>query len=219
MQGSAPETACRSETRPARVAAVVLAGGAGERFEGPVPKLLARFGGRPLAAWAIRAAIDASLDVVVVVTGRVDLATVLSECGAGVVAVENPRWREGQATSLRAGLDACASRGMDAAVVGLADQPLVPASAWRAVGRADGAPIVTATFDGRRRPPVRLHRSVWPMVASTGDEGARELMRRRPELVAEAACEGSPADVDTLEDLRRYDPGSGVPGSGVPGVR
>jgi CTP:molybdopterin cytidylyltransferase MocA len=191
---------------------VVLAGGAGERFEGPVPKLLAPFGGRPLAAWAIRAAIEASLDAVVVVTGSVDLARVLSGCETEVVVVENARWREGQATSLRAGLDTCALLGMDAAVVGLGDQPLVPASAWRAVGRADGALVVTATFEGRRRPPVRLHRTVWPLLAGTGDEGARELMRRCPELVGEVPCEGDPADVDTLEDLQRYDPGSGAAG-------
>lgn len=194
----------------ARVAAVVLAAGGGERFDGPVPKLLAPFGGRPLAAWAICAAIEASLDAVVVVTGALDLSPALSECGADVIVVENTRWREGQATSLRAGLDSCALRGMDVAVVGLADQPLVPASAWRAVGLAESAPIVTATFGGRRRPPVRLHRSVWPLAASMGDEGARELMRRRPELVGEAPCEGDPADVDTLEDLQRFDPGSGA---------
>lgn len=195
-----------------RVAAVVLAGGAGERFEGPVPKLLAPFGGRPLAAWAIGAAIDASLDAVVVVTGSVDLSPVLAGWEAEVVVEENARWREGQATSLRAGLDVCEHLGMDAAVVGLADQPLVPSSAWRAVGHAAGGPVVTATFGGRRRPPARLHRSVWTMVAETGDEGARELMRRRPELVVEVPCEGNPADVDTLEDLRRYDPGSGAAG-------
>lgn len=197
-------------SRGARVAAVVLAGGAGERFEGDQPKLLAPFCGRPLASWAIAAAVGAGLDAVVVVTGAIDLAPLLEELGTGIVAVENTRWREGQATSLLAGIETCRGMDMDAAVIGLADQPLVPAAAWRAVGRATGAPILTATFAGRRRPPVRLHRTIWPMLSSAGDEGARELMGRRPDLVAEVPCEGDPADVDTLEDLQRYDPGSGV---------
>ncbi|MGH8980922.1 MAG: nucleotidyltransferase family protein [Acidimicrobiales bacterium] len=195
------------------MAAVVLAGGGGARFGGPVAKLLVPFRGRPLASWAIASAVASGLDAVVVVSGAVDLAPLLDELGLDVVVAENPRWPEGQATSLRAGIDACAGLGMEAAVIGLADQPLVPAAAWRAVGRSpvtQGAPILTAVFGGRRRPPVRLHRSVWEMVSNRGDEGARELMRRRPDLVGEVLCDGDPADVDTLEDLQRYDPGSGA---------
>lgn len=196
-----------------RVAAVVLAAGRGERFAAG-PKLLAPFRGRPLVAWSIDAASAAGLDGVVVVTGAVALAAALGEVPPDVAFVENPNWHEGQATSLRAGLDWCAQGGFEAAVVGLGDQPLVAASVWRDVGRSAHAPVVTATFGGVRRPPVRLDSTVWALLSGTGDEGARELMRRRPDLVGEVACEGDPADIDTLDDLRRLDQSGTRPGAG-----
>jgi CTP:molybdopterin cytidylyltransferase MocA len=181
------------------VAAVVAAAGAGTRFTGAEHKLAVPFRGKPLLLWAVDAALDAGLDEVFVVTG----ATAFDD--ERVTVVHNERWPEGIATSLQVGMAAAAAAGHDAVVVGLGDQPLVPASAWRAVAAAAAdAPIVTAVFAGRRSPPVRLARSVWPLLPTTGDEGARALMRERPDLVVEVACEGEPTDVDTLEDLREW---------------
>lgn len=181
-------------------AAVVLAAGEGARFGGPEHKLLAAFRGKPLVAWALAAAADAALDELIVVTGAIDLADLVPE---GAEVVRNRCWDSGMATSLRAGWRAAEDRGHDAIVLGLGDAPLVPASAWRAVA-ASTAPIATATFEGYRHPPVRLHRSVWPLLPADGDHGARALMHRRPDLVAEVACEGQAVDIDRREDLERW---------------
>ncbi len=182
------------------VAALLLAAGEGTRFTGG-PKMLAPFRGRPLLAWAVDPALRAGLPVVIV-RGGVDLSFALAGFGTAVTVVDNPRWKEGQASSLLAGVAWCEAAGFDAVVVGLGDQALVPSAAWRVVADSELAPIVSASFGGRRRPPVRLDRRVWPLLSDWGDEGARELMRRRPELVAEVACEGDPIDVDTVEELQ-----------------
>lgn len=183
------------------VAAVVLAAGAGSRFDGDAHKLLADLRGRPVVEWAVRAALGGALDEVIVVTGAVALDGIVA---AGVRLVDNPRWREGISTSLRAGVAAADERGHEAAVIGLGDQPFIKAAAWTRVAAAAHAPIVAATYDGKRRNPVRLHRSIWPLLPETGDEGARLLMRGRPDLVGEVACEGMAADIDTMEDLTRW---------------
>lgn len=184
------------------VAGVLLAAGGGSRFAGNEHKLRAPFRGRPLVQWAVEAACGAGLDEVFVVVGALALDDVLP---AGVTVVRNDRWAEGQATSVRAGIAAAAGAGHDAVVVGLGDQPLVPAEAWRTVAAApDHPPVAVAVYQDRRRNPVRLARSVWPLLPATGDEGARALLRERPELVQEVACPGESADVDTVEDLQAW---------------
>jgi CTP:molybdopterin cytidylyltransferase MocA len=181
-------------------AAIILAGGGATRFGGSGHKLLASFRERPLASWAIAHALAAGFDETLVVAGAVDLSALIPP---GVHVVENPRWAQGQATSLQAGVHWATEAGLDAIVVGLADQPLVPPEAWRAVG-ASTSPIAVATFDGQRRPPTRLAQSVWHLLPVEGDEGARVVMARNPELVEAVTCPGQPIDIDTVEDLERW---------------
>ncbi len=179
--------------------AVLLAAGGGKRFSGPTHKLLALLDGKPVHRRSLDHVVAAGFDHVVVVTGAVELAIV----DPGVTVVHNDAWQQGQAGSLQLGIAAAEALDSEFVVVGLADQPFIPASAWRAIATAaSGARIVVATYDGVRGPnPVRLHRSVWPHLPTDGDEGARPLMRLHADWIDEVACEGSAADIDTLEDL------------------
>ncbi len=184
-------------------AAVVLAAGAGTRFRasgGERPKPLAEVGGVPLVDRVLAVVVAAGLDEVVLVDGSTDLS---DRAADGIVVLHNPAWADGIATSLQVAVGHARSRRHDAVVVGLADQPGVTADAWIAVAH-EGAPIAVATYDGRRGNPVRLAATVWDLLPTTGDEGARVLMRGRPDLVREVPCTGEPGDVDTMEDLERW---------------
>ena len=91
----------------------------------------------------------------------------------------------------------------EAVVVGLGDMPLISSSAWAAVAEADTV-LGVATFSGNRRPPVKIHHELWPLIPLSGDEGARSLLRLRPDLVNDVPCEGNPIDIDTRGDLARW---------------
>jgi CTP:molybdopterin cytidylyltransferase MocA len=187
-------------------AAVLLAAGGGSRFRasgGEGHKLLAPYLGRTVIEWAIESAAAANLDSTYVVRGATDLP-VPPLAAEAVAFVRNDRWREGMATSLQAGIARARRDGHAAVVVGLGDQPLVDAEAWRRLARATGSPIAVATYDGQPGNPVRLSAMVWPLLPATGDEGARVVMRRRPDLVAEVPCPGRSADIDTVDDLAEW---------------
>ena len=134
------------------------------------------------------------------VSGCVDLTEVLPE---DVTIIHNEHWDHGQATSLRGAVTYAANRGHKAVVVGLGDQPGVGVRAWQAVGGSD-ADLAAADFGAGLRPPVRLAAAMWASLPVAGDEGARSLWRERPEMVESIPCDGDSADVDTLEDLRRW---------------
>jgi molybdenum cofactor cytidylyltransferase len=197
-----------SQDQRPRIGAVLLAAGGGTRFREsagalgvPVAhKLLAPLRGRTVFDHALANVLEAGIGPVAVVTGAVELPAI--DARPDVTQLQNAAWAEGQATSLAVAVAWARSQGFDSLVCGLGDQPFIPAEAWRAVAGADPASsIVVATYGGRRRNPVRLRQSVWDLLPSSGDEGARPLMAARPDLVREVACDGNPADIDTAEDL------------------
>jgi molybdenum cofactor cytidylyltransferase len=192
----------RASDPVAPTVAVVLAAGGGSRFEGPSHKLLATIAGERIVDRAVRAAVEADIGPVVVVRGAVGFE-LPADLAAGVTVVDHPGWRDGQATSLQAGLRAARALGATAIVVGLGDQPFVTPEAWRSVATSD-ARVAVATYDGRRGNPVRLHADVWDLLPTSGDEGARTLMRVRADLVHQVPCAGSAADIDTREDLEQW---------------
>jgi nicotine blue oxidoreductase len=136
----------------------------------------------------------------IVVAGAEDLSDLLPE---GATLLVNDGWESGQAGSVQVALAHAASVGHDAIVLGLADTPMVPTSAWRAVADQPGD-LVTATFGGQRRPPVKVAQGLWSELPVSGDGGARSLLAGRPSLVVEVACEGQAVDIDTVEDLDRW---------------
>jgi CTP:molybdopterin cytidylyltransferase MocA len=184
------------------VAGVLLAAGEGSRFGRP--KALVEVNGRTLAERGADLLRSGGADPILIVTGAAPVRL------PGTQAVDNPDWRTGMGSSLRAGLRALAgTQDVSAVVVALADQPLVgPDAVARLIAayRA-GASVAVAAYDGQPRNPVLLAREHWPEViaTATGDTGARAFLRARADLVTLVECgdTGRPDDIDTPADLAR----------------
>jgi molybdenum cofactor cytidylyltransferase len=188
-----------------RVAAAVLAAGRGERLQGDVPKPLVELGGKPLLTWALDAVRATDLSPVVLIVGGHG-ARIAAAAPSGVIVVHASRWHEGIAHSLHAALDAVDGYAQVTALcVGLADQPFVGPGAYERLVEAHeaGALLAVATYAGRRANPVLLGRALWDQARELrGDVGARALMDAHPVVEVDCTGTGSPADVDTIDDLR-----------------
>ncbi len=187
------------------VEGLLLAAGGGRRMG--TPKALVLLGDQLLVDRGVGLLRGGGVDGVTVVLGAAAAAVRAAAGLDGVRVVEHGGWADGMGTSLRAGLRALPP-AVDGVVIALVDQPLVGVEAVRRVGDAlrAGAEVSVATYDGAPRNPVALARSAWGDVvaAATGDTGARAFVRGAGERVLRIPCEdvGSPADIDTPDDLR-----------------
>lgn len=184
--------------------AILLAAGGGTRFGGNGHKLTALISQRPVCSWSLKHLLEAKFENVVVVTGAVELHSALEiekvNGSDNVQIINNPLWQSGLASSLQCGINVARELGAQAVVVGLADQPAIPATAWLQVA-ASNSPLAVATYDGVRGNPVRLHAELWQLLPETGDDGARMLFKSHRDLIEEIPCLGSAQDVDTIADL------------------
>jgi molybdenum cofactor cytidylyltransferase len=196
------------------IAAIVLAAGASTRM-GRQKLSLPLADGRPVVRAAVERVLGAGLDDVVVVTGREGETIASALAGLPVRMARNPRYAEGQSTSLRVGIDAM-DPGAEAVVIALGDQPLVDPRVIRrlvATFQATHRSVVVPVYrDGRGNPVLFAAALFGELRAVTGDRGGRDVIVRDPARVAEVAVDGPmPPDIDTPEDYGRAR-GSGAPG-------
>lgn len=189
-------------TREARVAGVVLAAGTSARY-GDANKLLARVDGERIVTRSVRPYLDAAVDPVVVVVGH-EATRVRAALPEAVRVVHNPDYADGQASSVRTGIDAVADA--DAAVVGLGDMPFVRSETVSLLARAfragAGDPLATA-FDGQRGNPVCFGRQWFDALRDVnGDTGGREILLTAPDAaLVETGDPGVRRDIDRPTDL------------------
>lgn len=209
------------ETRNnSRVGAVILAAGMSLRM-GEAKQLL-QLGGKTLLDHTLENVRGAGVDEIVLVLGFAaeEIARTFSAGATGGLKVAiNPAYRDGMASSLRAGL-AALSPEIQGALIVLADQPFVRSSTLHRIieqYRQSKAGIVIPVYKGSRGNPVLLDRSVFPeAIALSGDVGCRAIFDSHLEAIIKVPVQdpGILLDIDSREDLKRMQALAELPASG-----
>jgi len=191
------------------VGAVLLAAGAGSRLGGR-PKSLLELGGVPLIRRQLIALSGAGADEVVVVLGHHAEAIEAAVCDFPVTLARNPTPDDGQASSVRIGLQALSGK-LDAVIVALADQPMVNAADITALigafkKRGDAAMVVPRVAGQPGNPVIfdAALRDEW--LAGDANAACRRWRDAHPERVRWLDTDNQRyrVDIDTPEDMLRF---------------
>jgi molybdenum cofactor cytidylyltransferase len=187
------------------VSAILLAAGESRRM-GTQNKLTLPVSGIPLLRRTAGTLLASGLQAVVAVLGHEAHAMRALLDGLPLRLIENPRYREGQMSSVHCGLDALPGP-CDGVMICLADQPLLtPAdidTLIAAFARSARGGILVPTWAGRRGNPVVLDYVQRATILAGGHNlGCRHLIERMPERVASFAMPNDHVvfDLDTPAD-------------------
>jgi len=189
------------------IAAVVLAAGRSRRMAPHNKLLITDRTGKSMIARVVDNVLSSKARPILVVTGHQPSEIEHALGGRPVRYVHAPDYAEGLSASLKAGIAAVPPEAA-AAVICLGDMPLVTG---RMIDRLletydvdEGRLIVLPTFRGKQGNPMLWDRRFFPeILAITGDSGARFLLGKHMEEVAEVemADDAVLRDFDTTESL------------------
>jgi molybdenum cofactor cytidylyltransferase len=189
------------------IGALILAAGQSSRLGRP--KQILGFRGKSLLRRMADAASDAKCSPVVVVLGS-DAKLVREELNqTSAKIVENENWQRGIGTSIRAGVRYLIANApsLDAILLLVCDQPFVDA---RLIKRAiklrekTNKPIVASGYSDTLGVPALFDRSCFgELIALRDDSGAKPIILRDPERVAQFSFPEGAIDIDTTEDYEK----------------
>jgi len=182
--------------------AIVLAAGEATRFGSA--KQLVRIGDRPLLSLIAGRTAEVVGHALTVVLGAraAELAPLLRHSAGSLVV--NRDWRDGLASSIRAGVSRLPS-SCDGVMLVLADQACVTADDLRRLAGAwRRAPlsVAAALYAGTIGVPAIFPRHLFgELLDLKGDTGARALLRRHGDRLVKVPMESAAFDLDTPNDL------------------
>ena len=164
-----------------RITAILLAAGLSKRLGRN--KLLLPLGDETVVRKTAKAVLASAVTEVILVTGHEEAMVKQAVAGLNVRFTHNPRYAEGQSTSMIAGIEA-AKEDTEAYLFVLGDQPLLTPGIVNEVislyerSRPE-ALVVAPAFEGRRGNPTLFSADLKDeLLRTSGDAGGRGIIRR-----------------------------------------
>ena len=200
-----------------RITAIILAAGLSKRLGRN--KLLLPLGDETVLRKTAKAVLESAVSEVILVTGHEEAEVIQAVEGLDVRLTHNPRYAEGQSTSMIAGIEA-AHEEAGAYLFVLGDQPLLTPGIVNDLislyeeSRAE-ALVAAPVFQGRRGNPALFSASLRDeLLQASGDAGGRGIIQRleieSPEQIVFHHLPNDDIflDIDTEEDyelmLRKF---------------
>jgi len=198
------------------IPAIVLAAGKSSRMGRPKALLPIGTSGDTFLTRILRELRAGGAQQIIIVIGShaAEIRASLPADDRSLTIVENPRFEEGQLSSLLAGLDAAEAitggAAVEAVMMTLVDLPLITAATVRAVldaqRRAPDAPLIRPRRGDRRGHPVIFHRALFEELRTADpSRGAKPVVHAHAaeEVSVDVDDDGPFIDVDTPQDYER----------------
>ncbi|HSH73854.1 MAG TPA: nucleotidyltransferase family protein [Methylophilaceae bacterium] len=193
-----------------KIVGILLAAGFSRRF-GDANKLShILLDSRPVGLAAAENLVAAITDSIAVIRpNEHTLGELLTKAGLQVITCSEDQ--QNMSDSLVAAVKRTADMAVDGFVIALADMPFIRSTTISMVAQQlrDGADIMMPSYQGQRGHPVGFSSKFRNELESLhGDEGARSIVRQHAQQVStfESDDPGILADIDTLADLKKYQP-------------
>lgn len=195
-----------------RITAILLAAGLSKRLGRN--KLLLPLGDETVLRKTAKAVLASDVSEVILVTGHEEAAVKQAVGGLDVRLAHNPRYAEGQSTSMIAGVEAAREEACAYLFV-LGDQPLLTPQIVNDLislyeESRPGALVAAPVFEGRRGNPTLFSATLKDeLLRASGDAGGRGIIRRleteSPEQIVFHRLPNDDIflDIDTEEDYER----------------
>lgn len=188
-------------------AIIILAAGSSTRMG--KPKQLLTHNAYSFLTHMSNISIEVNAGIVIVVLGYNAQLLEKELDGKKVFKVINKEWVEGMASSIRCGLNTLAEiePSCDKLIFVACDQPFVSALVLNKLikmHKETGKPIVASSYQNTVGIPALFHKSLFPELKKLrGDSGAKKIILKHKEMMAEIPFPLGSIDIDTMNDYEK----------------